>query len=56
MFGLGDNFLVSLTLVRTTLYSIGAWVCWSAVAYGWSLVPYLKACLNALRGGGSAGT
>ena len=56
MFGLGDNFMASLTLARTTLYSIGAWVCWSAEAYGWSPLVYLKACLHALRGGGSTET
>jgi hypothetical protein len=53
MFGLGPNIPVSLTLVRTTLYSSGAWACWYGEKYGWSA---LKACLNALRGGGSTET
>jgi hypothetical protein len=44
----------AITLVRTTLYSIGAWACWYGEKYGWSAVlHYVKVCLHALRGGGS---
>jgi hypothetical protein len=57
MFGLGADFVVSLTLVRTTFYSIGAWVYWYGEKHGWSAVSrYLKVFLHALRGGGSTET
>ena len=49
-----NRFVYVPILLRTMFYSIGAWVCWSAEAYGWSPLVYLKACLNALRGGSSA--
>jgi hypothetical protein len=49
--------LYALMLVRTMFYSIGAWVCWYGEEYGWSAVlHYVKACLNALRGGGATET
>jgi hypothetical protein len=51
-----DSLVYVPTLVRTAFYSIGAWGCWAAQAYGWSPFAYLKARLNALRGGGSTET
>jgi len=47
----------ALDLVRTPLYSIGAWTCWYGDKYGWSAVlHYVKVCLHALPGAGSAET
>lgn len=31
------RLVYTLTLLRTIFYSAGAWICWSASKYGWSL-------------------
>jgi hypothetical protein len=47
-----NSTVYALILERTTLYSIGAWACWSGEKYGWSAVShYVKACLTRCAAG-----